>query len=113
MKFRRRSSRFPSINWGERIDRAEPLKGQLWTRSEKALKEPDVHWSRRAGAGALAILVAVLLGWIAFGPAFAIHDILVSGAQHMTPQWSRFLIPVLSDAIKPIIRAINGDRATA
>ncbi|HZQ49595.1 MAG TPA: FtsQ-type POTRA domain-containing protein [Candidatus Dormibacteraeota bacterium] len=86
MRFRKRSSRFPAINWGERIDRAEPLKGQLWTRSEKALKEPDVHWSRRAAAGAVAILAAALLGWLAFGPAFAIHDILVSGAQHLTPQ---------------------------
>ena len=64
MKFRRRSSRFPSINWGERIDRAEPLKGQLWTRSEKALKEPDVHWSRRAAAGAVAVLGCVLLGCV-------------------------------------------------
>jgi cell division septal protein FtsQ len=86
VRFRRRSSRFPSINWGERIDRAEPLKGQLWTRSEKALKEPDVHWSRRAAAGAVAMLAAVLLGWLAFGPAFGIHDIVVAGAQHLTAQ---------------------------
>jgi cell division protein FtsQ len=86
LRFRRRSSRFPTINWGERIDRAEPLKGQLWTRSEKALKEPDVHWSRRAAAGALALVAVVLLGWLAFGPAFGIHTIVVTGAQHMTAQ---------------------------
>ncbi len=84
MKFRRRSSRFPSINWGDRIDRAEPLKGQLWTRSEKALKEPDVHWSRRAAAGAVAVLGCVLLGWLMLGPALAIRNIVVTGAQHMS-----------------------------
>ena len=43
MKMRKRRSRFPAINWRERIDSSEPLKGQIWTRSEKALKEPDVH----------------------------------------------------------------------
>lgn len=86
MNPRRRRSRFPAFNWRERIEHTEPLKGQLWTRSEKALKEPDVHWSRRAAAGAVAVLVAVLLGWLAFGPALAIRDVEVSGAQHMSAQ---------------------------
>jgi len=84
VRFRRRSSRFPSVNWGERVDRSEPLKGQLWTRSEKALKPPDVHWSRRAAAGAVAVLGSLLLGWLLLGPALAIRDIVVTGAQHMT-----------------------------
>jgi len=56
MKMRKRSSRFPVVNWRERIDSSEPLKGQLWTRSEKALKEPDADaaarsWKAHADAG--------------------------------------------------------------
>jgi cell division septal protein FtsQ len=86
MKFRRRSSRFPSFNWRERIDTSEPLKGQLWTRSERALKEPDVHWSRRAAAGAAAVLSCAVLAWLAFGPALAIRSIVVTGAHHLTAQ---------------------------
>jgi len=46
-------------------------------------------------------------------PVIVDNILMYRDAQHMTPQWSRFLTPVLSDAIKPIIRAINGDRATA
>jgi len=84
MKMRRRKSRFPAINWRERIDSSEPLKGQLWTRSEKALKEPDVHWTRRAISGAVAVLECALLAWLVFGPAFTIHTVHVSGAQHLT-----------------------------
>jgi hypothetical protein len=84
MKMRRRSSRFPTINWRERIDSSEPLKGQLWTRSEKALKEPDVHWSRRAIAGGVALLECALLLWLIFGPALTIRTVHVSGAQHLT-----------------------------
>lgn len=86
MRFRRRSSRFPSINWRDRIDRSEPLKGQLWTRSEKALKEPEVHWARRAASGALAVVACALLGWLAFGPALAIRSIVITGAHHLTTQ---------------------------
>src|SRR5207245_415284 len=62
----------------------EPLKGQLWTRSEKALKEPDVHWSRRAVAGGVALLECALLAWLVFGPALTIRSVNVSGAQHLT-----------------------------
>lgn len=86
MPLKRRSSRFPAFNWRERIEHTEPLKGQLWTRSEKALKEPDVHWSRRAAAGAVAVLASVLLAWLAFGPALAIRSVEVTGAQHMSAQ---------------------------
>src|SRR5437588_43000 len=51
MRFRRRSSVFPRAAWPNGLERTEPLKGQLWTRSERALREPDVHWSMRAVAG--------------------------------------------------------------
>ena len=46
-------------------------------------------------------------------PVIVDNILMYRDAQHMTPQWSRFLTPVLADAIKPVIRAINGDRATA
>lgn len=84
MKMRKRRSRFPHINWRERIDSSEPLKGQLWTRSEKALKEPDVHWSRRAIAGGVALLECALLAWLVFGPALSIRTVQVTGAHHLT-----------------------------
>ena len=85
MKMRRRSSRLPHFNWRKTIDASEPLKGQLWTRSEKALAEPDVHWSRRVIAGGVAVLELAMLAWLFFGPALAIHNVRVSGAQHLTP----------------------------
>ena len=84
MKMRRRRSRLPVINWRERIDSSEPLKGQLWTRSERALKEPDVHWSRRAIAGGVAILECTLLAWLVFGPALAVRSVHITGAEHLT-----------------------------
>ena len=84
MKIRRRKSRLPAVNWRERIDSTEPLKGQLWTRSEKALKEPDVHWSRRALAGGIAVLECALLAWLMFGPALTIHSVNVTGAHHLS-----------------------------
>ncbi len=86
MRLRRRRSRLPHIDWRKTIDSSEPLKGQLWTRSERALKEPDVHWARRAASGAVAVLLSALVAWLIFGPAFAVRDIQVSGAQHMTRQ---------------------------
>ena len=61
-----------------------PLKGQVWTRSERALKDPDVHWARRATAVAVAIGEAALLGWLLFGPALGVSNVRVSGQQHMT-----------------------------
>lgn len=84
MKMRRRKSRFPRLDWRKSIDSTEPLKGQLWTRSEKALKEPDVHWSRRAIAGAVAVVECALLAWLLFGSAFSIRSVQVIGAQHLT-----------------------------
>ncbi len=84
MKLRRRRSRFPHIDWRRSIDTSEPLKGQLWTRSEKALKEPDVHWSRRAIAGSVALLECALLAWLVFGPAMSIRTVQVTGAHHLT-----------------------------
>ena len=84
MKMRRRSSRLPHFNWRKTIDSSEPLKGQLWTRSEKALKEPDVHWSRRAIAGGVAVIQIAVLLWLLFGPALAIRNVYVSGAQHLS-----------------------------
>ena len=84
MRLKRRRSRFPSIDWRRTIDSSEPLKGQLWTRSEKALKEPDVHWSRRAIAGGVAVLQCALLAWLVFGPVFSIRGVHVTGAQHLS-----------------------------
>jgi len=60
------------------------LKGQLWTRSERALREPDVHWSRRAMAGLVALVEAMLLGWLWFGPALAVHSVDVVGTRHLS-----------------------------
>jgi POTRA domain, FtsQ-type len=84
MKVRRRKSRLPHFNWRQSIDSSEPLKGQLWTRSEKALQEPDVHWSRRALAGGAAVVELAILLWLLFGPALAVRNITVSGAQHLS-----------------------------
>jgi cell division septal protein FtsQ len=81
---RRRRSSFPRFDWRRSIDNSEPLKGQLWTRSEKALKEPDVHWFRRVAAGAVAVVEGVLLAWLLFGPATAIRSVEVHGAVHTT-----------------------------
>ena len=106
---RRRKSRFPAINWRERIDSSEPLKGQLWTRSEKALKEPDVHWLRRAIAGVVAVLECELLAWLVFGPALQVRSVYITGAEHLTnaqvlsaagldPNGSVLVVDGLSDA---------------
>lgn len=84
MRFRRRSSLLPKAPWPQGIQRTEPLRGQLWTRSERALREPDVHWSRRVLAGLAAVVEAMLLGWLWFGPALAVHSIQVAGARHLT-----------------------------
>ncbi len=85
MKMRRRKSKFPRFDWRRSIDNSEPLKGQLWTRSEKSLQEPDVHWIRRAAAVGAAVLEAGLLLWLLLGPVTAVRSIDVRGAAHMTP----------------------------
>jgi cell division septal protein FtsQ len=84
MKFRRRRSLVPRFGWRRDLEASEPLKGQLWTRSERALKEPDVHWSRRALALTAAVAECALLGWLWFGPALSVRTVNVVGAHHMT-----------------------------
>ena len=84
MRFRRRSSRLPRAPWPNGIERTEPLRGQLWTRSEKALKPPDVHWAWRLMAVAAAGLEIGLLLWLWFGPAFALRSVQVTGSRHLT-----------------------------
>ncbi len=84
MKMRRRKSRFPSFDWRKSIDSSEPLKGQLWTRSERALKEPDVPWSRRAVAGGIATIECVFLAWLVFGSPLVVRSVQVIGARHLT-----------------------------
>jgi hypothetical protein len=84
MKFRRRSSILPRAPWPKGVERTEPLRGQLWTRSEKALREPDVAWGWRALAILVAGLEVVLLVWLWFGPALAVSSVRVIGAHHMT-----------------------------
>ena len=83
MRFRRRRSVF-SLPFRRGIDKTEPLKGQLWTRSESALREPDVHWAWRALAAGVAAAECALLAWLWFGPALAVRTIDVVGAQHLT-----------------------------
>jgi len=60
------------------------LKGQVWTRSERALREPDVHWAWRALALVAAAAECSLLAWLWFGPALAIGSVKVVGVHHMT-----------------------------
>lgn len=84
MKMRRRKSKFPRFDWRRSIDNSEPLKGQLWTRSEKSLQEPDVHWVRRAGAVLAAVLEAGVLLWLLLGPVTSVRSVDVRGAGHMS-----------------------------
>lgn len=84
MRLRRRRSLLPRIRLRPEPKETEPLKGQLWTRSEKSLREPDVHWARRAVAASAAIAECALLAWLWFGPAMAIRAVQVDGARHLT-----------------------------
>jgi cell division septal protein FtsQ len=84
MKFRRRRSLLPRIDWRGGLEHTEPLKGQLWTRSEQSLREPDVSWVWRGVAVGAAVAEIALLAWLWFGPALAVQTIDVVGAQHMT-----------------------------
>ena len=84
MRFKRRRSLLPRISWRRGLESSEPLKGQLWTRSERALREPDVHWSLRALAATAAVTECALLAWLWFGPALAVQTVNVSGAVHLT-----------------------------
>jgi hypothetical protein len=74
----------PRAPWPNGIERTEPLRGQLWTRSEKALREPDVPWGWRALAIVGAGMEAALLAWLWFGPALAVSTVQVIGAHHLT-----------------------------
>ena len=85
MKLRRRSSVVPRPAWLNGLERTEPLRGQLWTRSEKSVKPPDVHWGWRGLAAGVAMLEAALLVWLWFGPALAVRGVEVTGSRHMTP----------------------------
>ena len=84
MRFKRRRSLLPRIRWRGGLESSEPLKGQRWTRSERALREPDVHWSLRALAATAAVTECALLAWLWFGPALAVQTVKVSGAEHLT-----------------------------
>src|SRR5215467_7801078 len=84
MKLRRRSSRLPRAPWPNGIERTEPLRGQLWTRSEKSLKPPDVHWGWRVLAVGAAGLEISLLVWLLLGPAFALRSVDITGSRHLT-----------------------------
>src|SRR5258708_649395 len=84
MKFRRRRSLMPRVDWRGGLEHTEPLKGQLWTRSEQALREPDVNWTWRGLAVGAAVAEVALLAWLWFGPALAVQTMDVVGAQHMT-----------------------------
>jgi cell division septal protein FtsQ len=83
MRFRRRRSLF-----GGRprrgLEQSEPLKGQVWTRSEQSLREPDVHWGWRGLAAGAAVAECALLAWLWFGPALSVQTVAVEGMQHMT-----------------------------
>jgi len=83
MKFRRRRSLF-SVRRRRDLEQSEPLKGQLWTRSEQSLREPGVHWAWRGSAAVAAIAECALLGWLWFGPALSVQTVAVEGTQHMT-----------------------------
>src|SRR6266849_1210938 len=84
MRFRRRSSTLPRAPWPSGLERTEPLRGQLWTRSEQALREPDVRWGWKGLAVVVAGLEIGLLVWLWFGPALAVRTVQVAGARHMT-----------------------------
>ena len=81
---RRRRSLVDRITRRDRLESSEPLKGQLWTRSERALAEPGVHWGWRGLAAAFAVAETAILGWLWFGPALAVTTVEVTGAHHMT-----------------------------
>jgi cell division protein FtsQ len=74
----------PRIRLRRDLEASEPLKGQLWTRSERALREPDVHWSLRAVALTAAVAECALLAWLWFGPALSLRTVDVAGTEHLT-----------------------------
>ena len=85
MRSRRRRRLLPRIDWRRHHKAAEPLKGQVWTRSEQSLREPDVHWAWRGAAIVAAAAESSLLAWLWFGPALAVASVDVAGEHHLTP----------------------------
>ena len=83
MRLRRRRSLF-GARPRRGLEQSEQLKGQLWTRSEQSLREPDVRWGWRGLAAGAAIVECALLGWLWFGPALSVQTVAVDGLQHMT-----------------------------
>lgn len=108
MKFRRRSSILPRAPWPRGVERTEPLRGQLWTRSEKALREPDVGWRWRALAIGAAVIEAIVLVWLWFGPLLAVGTVRVLGAQHMTAEQIAAAARVNHD---PSVISVDGQAA--
>ena len=84
MRFRRRRSLLPRISRRPSPEDAAPLKGQVWTRSERNLKEPDVHPMRRVVAAVVAVAECAVLGWLWYGPALVVKFVDISGAHHLT-----------------------------
>lgn len=84
MRFRRRRSLKRRLDWRRGLEQTEPLKGQVWTRSEQSVREPDVHRAWRGLAGGAAVVECALLAWLWFGPALSVQSVYVDGAQHMT-----------------------------
>jgi cell division septal protein FtsQ len=82
-RLRRRRSLFGARRRRE-LEQAEPLKGQVWTRSEQGLREPGVPWAWRGFAAAAAVVECALLAWLWFGPALSVQSVLIDGSQHMT-----------------------------
>ncbi|MDQ2922670.1 MAG: FtsQ-type POTRA domain-containing protein [Candidatus Dormibacteraeota bacterium] len=74
----------PRMDWRGGLEHSEPLKGQLWTRSEQALREPDVRWAWRGVAVGVAVAECAVLAWLWFGPSLQVQMVDVTGAQHMT-----------------------------
>jgi POTRA domain, FtsQ-type len=84
MRLRRRRSLRPRINWRQEIESKDQVKGHLWTRSERSLRPPDVPWPLRALAVAAAVTECAVLVWLWYGPALAVRNVDVVGAQHLT-----------------------------
>jgi len=84
MKIRRRNSVLPKVPGINSLERTEPLRGQMWTRSERALKEPDVHWAWRGLAALTAVAEIALLGWLWGGPLLSVRTVEVFGTRHLS-----------------------------
>src|SRR5260370_11307200 len=82
MRFRRRRSLLPRVGRRPSPEDVAPLKGQLWTRSERNLREPDVHPIRRIIAVAVATGECALLGWLWLGPLQAGEAVRSPQADH-------------------------------